>query len=508
MALSVLVLLITLARDAPAANPAPAFEPGAFPGCQGSGCATRGGFETRAGRPKVHRVTTLADRGPGSLRACAEARGPRVCLFAVSGTIRTSSIEIAHPYVTIDGRTAPGGGIQLTGEGVTPVGEPNMIWIRTHDVVIRGLRMRSGWQDPQSHAILVYPGSRADDPHRIVLDHNSFSFGKDGNVNIAGNDLAVGQPRELTVSFNVVAEALDKNGRESRGEHAASAGDDAMASAMVNLDHHHNLYASNRHRNPLFMGNSMRFVNNVIFNYAREGLIAYCNATIDVVGNLVKPGPANTHRAAFDLLTAAEGGTTACKASSGGAPSVHLAGNKYAGAAVQGWNSGIVAEYGRAQRRAAPMPPPRSGPPIVVEPADDLVDSVLGPLGAGASHRLDCGGRRVPNRDAADVRVAETQWASLPSFSWSGKETVAGWGGYPVVEPAVAANAVCSPASRDNRECACADTDRDGMPDLWEAARCRSTAGCTALGATVAPPWTDLEAFLSGAHEIPDRSAR
>src|SRR3546814_16667219 len=82
----------------------------AFPGAVGYGAAAKGG---RGGR--ILGVDTLADGGPGSLRACIDATGPRVCIFRVSGTIRftTRPPVIANPYLTIAGQTAPGGGIVI-----------------------------------------------------------------------------------------------------------------------------------------------------------------------------------------------------------------------------------------------------------------------------------------------------------------------------------------------------------------------------------------------------------
>ena len=58
----------------------------AFPGAEGFGAATPGG---RRGR--IIEVTSLAGKGPGTLRAAIEASGPRIVVFRVSGIIFTSA---------------------------------------------------------------------------------------------------------------------------------------------------------------------------------------------------------------------------------------------------------------------------------------------------------------------------------------------------------------------------------------------------------------------------------
>ncbi|HJV90698.1 MAG TPA: hypothetical protein VJ623_10365, partial [Holophagaceae bacterium] len=100
--------------------------PAAFPGCEGMGCGATGG---RGG--VVYTVNTLEDstnpgavpgNGPNgprcSLRDAMTKSGARTIVFSVGGTIVLhSSIYPVPPNLTIAGQTAPGGGIQITGDG-------------------------------------------------------------------------------------------------------------------------------------------------------------------------------------------------------------------------------------------------------------------------------------------------------------------------------------------------------------------------------------------------------
>ena len=78
----------------------------AFPGAEGFGKNTTGG---RGG--KIFVVTNLNDTGPGSFREAAEGKGPRIIVFAISGTIHLDKSISIKANATIGGQTAPGDGI-------------------------------------------------------------------------------------------------------------------------------------------------------------------------------------------------------------------------------------------------------------------------------------------------------------------------------------------------------------------------------------------------------------
>jgi len=268
----------------PTTSPTPVTTVRSFPGAEGFGTGTPGG---RGG--DVCQVTSLADSGAGTLRACIEATGPRHVIFRTGGTILLRDrLIIENPYITIAGQTAPGDGITLRMDP-EPGTDHGTMSIKTHDVVIRFLRFRpgdGGNADDSHDALTIYDG----DVHDIVIDHSSFSWAVDENVNIYDD------ASDVTVSYSVIAEGLRDAGHPE-GQH--SKGMLAGGTDAHNVSIHHNLFVSNVDRNPQISGLSVADIrNNVIYNYgdgSGDGvtLVSSSNGAPQVnwVGNYYKPGP-------------------------------------------------------------------------------------------------------------------------------------------------------------------------------------------------------------------------
>lgn len=407
------VLLLLCAVAAPAgAGPSPDTELPAFPGAEGFGAFARGG---RGG--KAFCVTSLADKGPGTLREAVDAKGPRMVVFRVSGIIDLkSSIRVSNPFITIAGQTAPGDGICLRG---------GSFLIDTDEVVVRFLRVRLGHSGRGGDAISIGRG------RNVIVDHCSASWSLDEVLSCS-----TGAPEidNVTVQWCFITEALNpKNhgfGSLIRGCRGAR------------YTFHHNLYAHNRGRNPR-PGNYDRqnphtedpegllldFRNNAIYNWA--GRAAGYNADknsvtrLNYVGNYLVPGPNSSRRGmAYSVGSTYNRG--------------YFAGNWFDGILPQDpwslvdfgeWSAEQVAAY----RRAAPF---ETGP-IETQEAPDAYRDIL-------RH----GGASLPKRDAVDERIVRDVEKRTGRIINSESE-IGGWPTYQSASPPI-------------------DSDSDGMPDEWE----------------------------------------
>ena len=278
----------------------------AFPGAVGWGAATPGG---RGG--KIIRVTTLDADGPGSFKAAIEAKGPRIVVFEVGGVIdmRRKVLDVREPYLTIAGQTAPSPGITLIKTGLN---------IRTHDVIVRHIRVRtgadgqakrSGW-DPDAFGTV----SAA----RVIVDHCTFSWAIDENMSASGprfkgkdiNEWRANTSHDVTYSYNAAYEGL-ADSTHPKGEHSKGS---LVHDNVTNILFYRNVWASNVERSPLFKGGVHgAIVNNVIFNPGTKAvhynLMAlewldrpYEVGKMSVVGNVMRGGPSTVEGLPFMML--------------------------------------------------------------------------------------------------------------------------------------------------------------------------------------------------------------
>mgnify|MGYP001582158194 CR=1 FL=1 len=202
----------------------------AFPGAEGAGQYAKGG---RGGA--VIKVTSLADAGPGTLRAAVEAKGARTVVFDVSGTIALkSALKIENPQITIAGQTAPGGGITLRDQSLI---------VAADEVIVRYIRSRLGdVSGVQGDAITVLKG------RNIILDHVSASWSTDETLSLSSRfDPPENGFYDVTVQWSIIAESLDRSTHE-KGRHGY--GTLIRASNGARISFHHNLWAHHQARMP------------------------------------------------------------------------------------------------------------------------------------------------------------------------------------------------------------------------------------------------------------------
>ncbi|MDQ8024080.1 MAG: hypothetical protein REI94_19735 [Moraxellaceae bacterium] len=376
------------------------------------------GSETKAGLDgRVVRVTNLDARGPGSLQAALDEKGPRIVVFEVAGIIDLGkgNLDLREPFVTIAGQTAPSPGITLVRGGLD---------IRTHDVLMQHIRFRMGdagepkYTEPGfTQGWDVDATTQGKNAYNIVIDHCSFAWAVDENLSISGPryDGPEGTSRRVTLSNNIIAEGLQRSVHSKREPHSKGTlvHDEVRDVAIIG-----NLYAHNDERSPLFKGGTTGVVaNNLIYNPGRsivragwwapewEGRSLPAPPRLTVVGNELIRGR-DTRDTPF--ITTNGAGRTASKA------------EVYASDNITGGNYLLrpVQEIGpNVERLSAPPLWPANFKAV---PAKDVREKVLGSAGA-----------RPQDRDSVDRRIVADVRNGAGRIIDSQEEV----GGYPKAEP-------------------------------------------------------------------------
>jgi pectate lyase len=416
----------------------------AFPGAEGFGAFTPGG---RGG--KVLLVTNLNDSGPGSLRAACDAKGPRIVVFRVSGTIELKSdLGIRNPYITIAGQSAPGGGICLKNG---PLG------IKTHDVIVRHLRCRPG--DARRKE---FDSISVADAQNVIIDHCSASWGIDETLSVTRDS------KNVTVQWCMITESLNHS-YHKKGRHG-------YGSLITGYDggytFHHNIYAHHASRNPRPGGEEgkpgivLDFRNNLIYDWGfRAGYSGETRVRINYVGNYLKPGP-STERGARGFAFKAGGTQT----------EMFVSGNFLEGSPAKNRDNWLMIQLPEELKgdvtRLPRMARPFDFAPVHTDPAQLAYWKTLKYAGA-----------TLPARDAVDARIVREIKTGTGRIIDS-QTDVGGW-------PQCASG----PAPPDS--------DSDGMPDAWE----------TRYGLNPADPsdnskdndsdgYTNIEEFLNSSNPL------
>ncbi|MDP3230929.1 MAG: hypothetical protein Q8N13_23545, partial [Acidovorax sp.] len=353
---------------------------------------------------------------------------------------------INNGNLTIAGQTAPGGGIQISGQ----LTGNSLLNIYASNVVVQYLKLRHGYGSgtvtQDGDCIGAYGKN-------IMIDHCTVMWTTDENTSSWA--VSANQINNVTWSWCLLAEPM-----LSHPTNLLTGGNTStIADGMVNLDAHHCLFSNSSHRNPLVMIKSFRFVNNIVYNWKYRATHMSGGANVDIIGNLYKAGPITPSTSNYEIcaypLSQGEGQAAF------GSPSIYAVGNQgphVSNPASDNWvmvretnsengSNPTVGPLSTTYKRTTPM---AALPyPIPVTAVGSLAAAIIPTV--GASRRLDANGAWVANRDAVDTRLINEYNAGtgiLPAH----EDDV---GGFPVIASGTAY----------------ADTDQDGMADAWEMAQ-------------------------------------
>ncbi len=442
----------------------------AFPGAEGGGMYTTGG----RGGQVVH-VTNLNDSGEGSLRAALDMNGARTIVFDVCGTIYLNSeLRIGKGNVTVAGQTAPGDGITIANYSVV---------VNTDNVILRFLRFRMG--DAKGHEGDAIWGRYHEN---IIIDHCSMSWSTDECASFYAN-------KNFTMQWCLIGESLraSVHGKGNHGYGGIWGG--------KNASFHHNILTSNDSRNaridhPNVYGDYLSthrghvdYRNNLIYNWGSNSTYGGEGGWFNMVNNYYKPGPASKERKYFLDAYALYDNTDRNYAR------LYMDGNYHAGDYASSintdnwsgiyWHNGTdVGDVAGAKKTALQ--------PIKKDDVTSCYTSTHKAEDAYA-RMLDYAGASL-KRDAVDVRLVDDARNGKATYTDGGNGSTGGIidtqtavGGWPTLS-----------ATDEEIARVTTDTDKDNIPDYYEAKLGLNPAKADATTKTLDPQglYTNFELYL------------
>ncbi len=443
----------------------------AFPGAEGHGRYVTGG---RGG--KVVHVTNLNDSGTGSFRSAVSGSTKKIVVFDVGGVIALKSNVNIGANTTIMGQTAPAPGITLRYYSVNPNG---------NNIVMRFIRIRRGQEKD------VNDGADASTARHftgMMLDHCSLSWSIDEVASFYDNN-------NFTMQWCTIGESLCNAGH-GKGAHGYGG---IWGGKLASF--HHNLILHVANRSPRFNGarydwtgytgnqlysqynwqnavqaENVDFRNCVVYNtngcYGGPG-----GGKVNMVGNYYKSGPGAT----IDRLTTV---TVGASGNSEGYPKYwgmtsryfvddNMIDNRNAGWETFRFDDGTIERNGRRYSKDPNHYNGASEEYITVGGTDYICMKLdeAGPMGDVTTHTAAKAYQQVLAyagaslcRDDVDQRYASETLNGTCTYKGSVTNQ---WGRIDKVSDV---NGYTETNFGTGSRPADFDTDKDGMPDAWEAA--------------------------------------
>lgn len=459
--LIVWAFFISCVQQRQVATPTAGETPIAFPGAEGFGKYTTGG---RGGEVMI--VTNLNDDGEGSFRKAVQKNGPRMIVFAVSGTIHLKSKLNIKGNVTIAGQTAPGDGICLADQPVSLAGD---------NIIIRYLRFRMGdrFQNAGKTA-----GAGGDDAFggigrkAIMIDHCTMSWSTDEAFTVYGGD-------STSLQWNLISEPLNYSYHFEEGDKDFENHGFGGIWGGKHTSAHHNLIVHCVTRTPRFDGarnipsEFVDFRNNVIYNWQSNNIYAGEGGTYNLVNNYYRPGPSTSKNVQARLLNPYK------KLPKLAYGKFYLLGNYTDGSpevTSDNWKGVTMNDGTDADKISAKATSPFPAEAVTTQNAEEAYRLVL--KGAGASFRRDTLDERIV-RDVVNKtgRIIDVQ------------------GGFPHGTP-YEQTQIAWPLLRSLP--APVDSDSDGMPDEWEQKNnLNPKDAADASHYTVQKQYTNIETYMN-----------